>query len=74
MPKIIIGKPHESESILKHPSGVVLKARKLTREEDEERRKKIQREGQSISVGSGRAVKQSGGSIMPTAGRRRHRR
>lgn len=70
MPKIIVGEPHKSESALKHPSGVVLKARKLTREEDEERRKKIQREGQSVSSGGGGVKKQSGGSIMPTAGRR----
>lgn len=68
MPKIIVGEVHQSGT--QHPSGVTLKARKMTKEEDAERRKKIQREGQSVAVGSGAAVKQSGGSIMPTAGRR----
>lgn len=72
MPKIIVGEVHQSGT--QHPSGVTLKARKMTKEEDAERRKKIQREGQSVAVGSGAAVKQSGGSsIMPTAGRRRSR-
>lgn len=71
--KIIVGEVHQSGT--QHPSGVTLKARKMTKEEDAERRKKIQREGQSVvAVGSGAAVKQSGGgSIMPTAGRRRSR-
>lgn len=68
--KIVVGEVHQSGT--QHPSGVTLKARKMTKEEDAERRKKIQREGQSVvAVGSGAAVvKQSGGSIMPTAGRR----
>lgn len=73
-PKIVVGEVHQSGT--QHPSGVTLKARKMTKEEDAERRKKIQREGQSVvAVGSGAAVvKQSGGSsIMPTAGRRRSR-